>query len=270
LLFCVFCNDLYRTKNGRCASPYSIFDYGRHPDTAGTVKPTKIDFEQEVFYSIAGWKKQRIKERFPEPYYRIEGNKAIAVYGNYIPELFELKKTGVFTARGLYGKHDSTDEIVPEPVELELVEEVKITKKEAKELANAWNELYTGILNQQTQKIRSIALDSVVCSVCEGFAEPYFYNDEEPIDSFIVTAYRNLPGTEIWEHMKAGKYKLSAKRYPETKPSHIPVSSNEQLIIYEVTFSILVKYEEYKREHYHSFEFVKVNGKFKFSGMRSD
>jgi hypothetical protein len=234
------------------------------------VKPTKIDFAQEVFYKIAGWKKQRVKGRFPEPYYRIEGDKAIAVYGNYIPELFELKKRGVLTARGIYGKQDSTDKIVPEPVELELVEDVKISKKEAKELADAWNELYTGIANQITQKIRTIAFDSVVCSVCEGFADPYFYNDEEPIDSFIVTAYRNLPGTEIWEHMKAGKYKLSAKRYPETKPAQFELSLNEQLIIYEVTFSILVKYEEYKREHYHSFEFVKVNGKFKFNGMRSN
>jgi len=31
---------------------------------------------------------------YPEPYFKIEGKKAIAKYGNYIPDLFELNKQG--------------------------------------------------------------------------------------------------------------------------------------------------------------------------------
>jgi hypothetical protein len=37
---------------------------------------------------------------FPEPYYKIDGKKASAVYGNHIDELFSLKQRGVLKARG--------------------------------------------------------------------------------------------------------------------------------------------------------------------------
>lgn len=248
-------NDLYLTKDGRWAGPYSPLNHQGYRDTSvSRIMPVRIDFAKEVSYNIANWKQRDIRERFPKPYYRIEGEKAIALYGNYIPELFELKKKGVFTARGLYSNTDATNEIKFKPVEMAVIETVALSKKETKELTEAWIQLYGAILEQQTLKIKSMALDSVVCSVCEGFRVPSFYNDREPIDSFIAAAYRNLPGTELARRMKTGDFEIKASR-------------NEQLVTYEVVFPILTRYEDMKYQLYHRFEFIKVGDKFTFKGM---
>ncbi|HET9746862.1 MAG TPA: hypothetical protein VFP97_14195 [Chitinophagaceae bacterium] len=104
-----------------------------------------------------------------------------------------------------------------------------------------------------------MSMDNVYCSPCEGFSTPDFYNDEEPIDSFIAATYRNLPGTELWQLMKAGKFQLSGYQQ----------SSNGQLVSYIVKFTNFSKFNDNKYELYHNFEFINVNGKLKFNGIRS-
>jgi hypothetical protein len=64
------------------------------------VKPEKIQFEDEISFDIAGLPKKRIKYLYPKPYYRIVGDKAIVVYGNYIQDLFLIKQQGILKARG--------------------------------------------------------------------------------------------------------------------------------------------------------------------------
>ena len=41
----------------------------------------------------------KAKYKILEPFYRIKNRKATAVYGNYIEELFELKKCGALKVR---------------------------------------------------------------------------------------------------------------------------------------------------------------------------
>lgn len=97
-------NPVFKTKKGRWAGPYSE-DYGHSFNEHTTVKPEKIDFAEEVSFPV------KIKDddgteyilSYDEPYFKIVGDKAIAVYGNYVPELFKLKKEGVLTARDLFG-----------------------------------------------------------------------------------------------------------------------------------------------------------------------
>ena len=36
-----------------------------------------------------------VAEKFPSPYYFIKEGKAIAIYGNYVPELLQLQKDGI-------------------------------------------------------------------------------------------------------------------------------------------------------------------------------
>ena len=45
--------------------------------------------------------KEWIEQNYPSPYYRISNGKAIAEYGNYVPELVEIKKQTVLKARGI-------------------------------------------------------------------------------------------------------------------------------------------------------------------------
>jgi hypothetical protein len=94
--------DVYKTKSGRWASTYKAEDYKHEFNQTTTVKPEKIDFLEKVAYDIKGRGKQNIEEWFPSPFYKIKRNKAIAVYGNYVEELFELKKHGVLKARGIF------------------------------------------------------------------------------------------------------------------------------------------------------------------------
>ena len=96
-------DPLAKTKDGRWAGPYSS-DY-EHPYNKHTkIKPEKIDFIEDISFPTK-FKNDDGNEftlSYPEPYFKTVGDKAIAVYGNYIPELFKLKKEGVLTARGLF------------------------------------------------------------------------------------------------------------------------------------------------------------------------
>jgi hypothetical protein len=87
-------NDVYRTKEGDWAGPYAEQDY-KHPYNKRTkIKPVKIDFDTRVAYPR--------NDKHPRPYFEPIGDSSVAIYGNYVEELFSLKKTGFLTARGLF------------------------------------------------------------------------------------------------------------------------------------------------------------------------
>ncbi|RZK17376.1 MAG: hypothetical protein EOO56_18080 [Hymenobacter sp.] len=97
-------SPVFLASNGRWAGPYATGDY-QHPylEKAPTrVKPEKILFGPDAFIDITGYASEMARKQFPEPYYRLEGNRAIPVLGNYVEDLFQLKKEGVFKARGLF------------------------------------------------------------------------------------------------------------------------------------------------------------------------
>lgn len=93
-------NPLYMTKGGRWASSYDAYDYGHEFNRQTSIKPELIEFLEPAVTDVSKFDKKHIEKWFPTPYYRIEGGKAIAVYGNYVPELFLLKQGGVLKARG--------------------------------------------------------------------------------------------------------------------------------------------------------------------------
>lgn len=92
--------DVYKTTNGRWASSYKIADYN-HPYNKNTIiKPELIEFDEEVMYKP--WNKRDIEDNYPSPYYKVVEDKVVAVWGNYIEELFELKKNSILKARGIF------------------------------------------------------------------------------------------------------------------------------------------------------------------------
>lgn len=94
--------DLYKTKDGEWASPYPTGDYQHEYNRKTSIKPEKIEFADDVYYDVSGMDKKEVKEWYPAPYYQIDRGKARAVYGNYIPELFKLKRNGILKARELF------------------------------------------------------------------------------------------------------------------------------------------------------------------------
>ncbi|MBX0292961.1 hypothetical protein K3G63_21135 [Hymenobacter sp. HSC-4F20] len=91
---------LYRTTDGRWAAPVDTDDL-THPMARKGPKPTKLTFASPVEVDVTKLDAEQRKEYYPAPYYRVEGQKAIAVYGNYVDELLQIKKSTVLKARGI-------------------------------------------------------------------------------------------------------------------------------------------------------------------------
>jgi len=93
-------SPLFKTKDGRWAAPYDADDYGHEYNRQTAIKPEVIDFLNSVELDVSRYEKGDLEKWFPKPYFRVKGGKAIAIYGNYVPELFLLKQNGVLKARG--------------------------------------------------------------------------------------------------------------------------------------------------------------------------
>ncbi len=93
-------NNVYMTKSGKWAAPYQTNDYKRMGSDSN-IKPEKIEFVEPI---IMNFKEADFigltKEYFPAPYYEVNGRQVKAIYGNYLPELLELKKETVLKEQG--------------------------------------------------------------------------------------------------------------------------------------------------------------------------
>lgn len=91
-----YCGDLikdfffpiYKTTNGRWAAPIKMRDEHYYQN----YKPTKIAFEESLYFDIANFSIEHIKYKFPEEYYKIEDGKAIPIMGRYAEDLVVLLK----------------------------------------------------------------------------------------------------------------------------------------------------------------------------------
>lgn len=195
-------HDVYRTIDGRWASPYDTLAYWRL-DSSIAIRPEKLNFARQVGFDITNQKRQWVKRQFPVPFFEITPDKAIPIYGNYIPELFEMTKQ---TTLSYIFKKPLASRLKIKEIELAIDTadsyEQPVPKAIPTELFDVWEKLITSIANQDNESIRIITLDSIPCSVCEGFSETYYYNDTEPVDSFIVSAYRYFPNTTLWQQMR--------------------------------------------------------------------
>ena len=253
-------SPLYRTKDNRWASPYSMPDHNRGHKRI-TVKPEKIDFAKEVSFNIDGFTRTKTQKWYPEPYYRIDkvNKKAIAVMGNYVPELFQLKKETVLNSRGIYGKPDS---MIFQPRELILAEFISLSKKDSLELLKTWKALVKAIKTNGTSFIKNIALDSIVCSACEGMPRAEYENNLESINMFIDSANINLQRCGLWPIIEKNKYKIDVTNYSGSKESEI---SNT----YRIVFKNKLVTEESTYWIDHAFEFKIIDDRFRLHSMHS-
>ncbi|MCG2432103.1 hypothetical protein [Aequorivita xiaoshiensis] len=86
---------VYETDNGKFAIPYDKNEYRNQKGPSLKIKPKKINFKQVPEFRIykddsPDW----VKRTYPKPYYRIEKNKAIPIFGNYIEDYIKLRLNG--------------------------------------------------------------------------------------------------------------------------------------------------------------------------------
>ena len=148
-------NDVYKTKDGRWAGTYAIDDY-KHPYNKHTkIKPLKIDFTERVAYPK--------NEEYPKPYFKTMGDSTIAIYGNYVEELFALKKTGILTARELFKATPEQEEYMVESFQ-PAPSKIPPTADDLKFLA-FWEAFIASVNEPGLTNFKSIALDTLM--ICD-------------------------------------------------------------------------------------------------------
>ena len=97
-------NDVYKIEDGYWAGTYAFEDYEHENNKHTKIKPGKISFAQTVYYPTKMIDKEgrTLTRTLPKPYFRTVGDSAIAVYGNYVDDLFILKRDGYLTARKIF------------------------------------------------------------------------------------------------------------------------------------------------------------------------
>lgn len=260
--------DLYKATDGRWASSYHSDDYWR----TKTIKPDSIEFAGEVSYNITGLRKSLVREYFPQPYFRITKEKAIAVWGNYVPELFQLKKEGVLTARGYFGVADTGFHFVETEMAELPYENHKVSKKDRAALKGIFSTLRHAVQTRNSKQIINMSLDSIYCSICEGIRDDYYDNELDHIQVYIDSAFEHPADENIWGPGD-GRYQMKfyAEIYKTNKPNNFILKQGEKLAIYSIYYYAMEgkskKYETYKSHH---FKFVKINGNFKLYGITSN
>lgn len=94
-------SDVYKTADNRWAAPYRADDTQMN-DTGNIILCQVIPFAGPVEFDISGLTEASVLKNYPGPYYRIAGDKAIAVYGYYVNDLFELKKRTMLKSKGMH------------------------------------------------------------------------------------------------------------------------------------------------------------------------
>ncbi len=119
----------------------------------------KIEFTEEVSYPIKlkYSDDEEYEPSYPEPYFVKVGDKAIAVYGNYVEDLFKLKKEGVLTARQLFGNRK--DEPIVQDVQLEDIKN-PYDEDDLKFIA-FWDSLSSSINKTGMKALKDISFDSL-------------------------------------------------------------------------------------------------------------
>jgi hypothetical protein len=92
---------VYPTKDGKWAGVGKSFDYEHEDNQKTKIKPQPIAFSDSVWFDLKIYT-QKEKKWFDSKYYIVKDDKAYPIMGNYIEELFALKKNGYLKARGLF------------------------------------------------------------------------------------------------------------------------------------------------------------------------
>ena len=186
--------DVYVTKNGRWAGSYSQDDYSytNHYFKGTSIKPEKIDFVEEVAYPIQ-FKTDTTdgnQHLFPEPYFKTVNNKAIAVYGNYVEDLFRLKKEGILSMRGLFG------DIPPDTIFETKMADIAVPSKD-KRFRMSWKFFTDAVQKADNTFFEKALLDSIW--ICEKIvSKKQFMNEyyEKVFDSATTSKFNKESQTK--------------------------------------------------------------------------
>ena len=158
-------NDVYKTKDGHWAGTYTS-DYEHAYNKHTKIKPVKIEFAGKVSFptQMIDDDGRKFELTFPKPYFKTVGDSAIAIYGNYVEDLFALKKSGVLTSRGLFEATKQQEEDMVESMQPEQPK-TPPTPDDLKFLA-FWKTFVRSVSEPGLKTFTKIALDSLM--ICDN------------------------------------------------------------------------------------------------------
>jgi len=135
------------------------------------------------------------------------------------------------------------------------------------------NRFVESINKKEIDQIKRISLELIDCSLCITRD----YNDGPPsdyiiaIDTFINLAFQDFIDSPLFRAIKTRGFTFSERFIPDIHPRNLPKTYDKDLVIYEAWVQT---YEpnEWAIGHEgqsHCFQFVKINGEFKFYGLDS-
>jgi hypothetical protein len=152
--------DVYLTASGRWAGRYNPYEYSdtSNPDV---IKPIPIAFPPEAVFplSVKTWEEGEVEYWFPQPFYKVERDTAYPLYGNYVEDLFELKKRGVLGARGLF---DHMKPSTIDVIETQMTEIREVVNKKDKRFIRFWEQMAGFIMTGDTGQVKAVLLDSLL------------------------------------------------------------------------------------------------------------
>ena len=95
-------SPVYKTIDGDWAGPYEARDYNHSFNKETSIEPVRIEWQTPPSFEYEKVSTKKLKERFPVPYYQVDDKTVTVIFGNYVQELFRLKKNGFLKARGYF------------------------------------------------------------------------------------------------------------------------------------------------------------------------
>ena len=258
---------LYKTKDGKWASPYSFMNYDAEDTVTKKIKLHKVEYAEDVSFDVKGMSRQSLNRFYPLPYYSIANKKATAHYGNYIDELVKLKKEGALKSWGFYGNEKAPDKVKVQDITISDITQIEKVNYNKSEITTAFYKFYDAIKKADVERIRKMSLPHVICSVCEEPPRSDYENNFETIDSFIISSFRYIHFSQLEQEIENKNYKVSAE---ERDTLTLSDNKTKSAIIYIITFTTIFDIENYTYKQTHDFEFIKSNGGYVFYGMRTN
>lgn len=252
-------NDVYKTKSGRWAGSYAITDYDYHNIT--TVKPEIIDFKTEVSYPTKTvYQDGSVEEHYyPEPYFKIVGDKAIAIYGNYIEDLFLIKKEGPLS--DLFVQKSTDMSIKVQDVRLERLGVPAAEEK--KKFMDFWEKTFVPILKSgDLQMLKNWSLTGI--SIC-GSVRPIETFDQECYQRIFKEAY--VSDLISPDGMSFSSSETTVDPPATTTLTGHMIVKKKAHIIYEMS---LKQKKNYIRAISYVLEFIETDNGFALTGIYND
>ncbi|MDV6166905.1 hypothetical protein R1T16_00605 [Flavobacterium sp. DG1-102-2] len=125
--------------------------------------------------------------------------------------------------------------------------------------------------NKDKAAYTALSLKQVDCAECPGGGEQGSYSHFVPAEVFYITVAEDFKKSPVYKALAKRGYAFNTMVLKDFKLSFLPKDTSNDLKVYEVWVQTY-KPDELSKGHIgtnHAFQFVKVNGSFKFFGLTS-